>query len=66
MRWFCRHDWKTLSHTVFPSAYEQARANGDRPGGEVLACFFEKKSVTLVACSKCGKRESWTFTGPYE
>ncbi len=60
MAFFCRHDWKVVDKTILPSAFQQlAEANRSPETLEGLTpSFFRTEVFVIVACSKCGKKDS--------
>jgi len=49
----CNHKWIVLVDKVLPSAWEQMGQMTDRLA-EVKAAMLTKKSITILACEKCG------------
>lgn len=59
---FCKHIWKVVGKTVLPSAYQQLKDGGQvlKRAGSLTPEFFQTKVFVVVACSKCGKLETYT------
>lgn len=53
----CKHEWEPVTDKVLESACEQV---GDwqrlkKISGPEASKFFEKTSITILKCTKCGK-----------
>lgn len=60
----CKHEWKVVDKTVFPSILEQLNAGNFRRIAGYMS-MGRKKAITIIACTKCGKvkkfkEASWT------
>lgn len=53
---FCDHDWELVKDKMLESGAEQVLQNGGTTtGAKVPQWMFEKKSITILKCVKCGK-----------
>jgi hypothetical protein len=58
MKWFCKHQWKTVTDIVTESPFEVAlRVTNDRVNVTIphQMCSTKRKHILVVACEKCGK-----------
>ena len=68
MRIFCNHEWEEVVNMVLPSAYEQMedvksfKVSKTWPEYQMLP--FMKKSIVILACTKCGKLYKSIETNP--
>lgn len=52
---FCKHDWTVLSDKVTKSGFEiMAETHEVKINANTSTCILDRKSITIVACKKCG------------
>ena len=68
MFFICKHKWKVLDKTIFPSAFEQVREKQQTVKSlnldDMNLFFFSKKVIIILICEKCGKEKEILVQNP--
>jgi hypothetical protein len=55
MKFFCKHEWETVSEKTLPSAFQQMGATMLSKINNAHAWVFNITHILVMKCSKCGK-----------